>query len=598
MLTTEQYIHSVGRGVFSRLLRYAKPYRKLIAIALCILVVATLSDVLGPLLMRTFIDNYLTKDHFPRAQVVGLAIAYLVLQWITASGNYSQMLLFQRVSLNVIQTLRVQVFSKVERMSVRFFDKTPAGSLISRITNDTQAIEDLFTNALAPFLQNGILAIGILISMFVLNVRLALICLLLIPIIFFAMVLYRRLSFRMFHLSRHRLSELNASLNESLQGMYLIQAMRQQSRLIQAFSNVNHAYRKARLRNIKINAIMLRPLVDIIYYVTLIIVIGFFGFHALSTAIDIGVVYAFINYLERFFEPINTIMERLNLLQQALVAADRVFRLLDEEDVAPLGSQGQTPHIQDGSIAFRDVSFSYDGVNPVLEHISFEAKPGQTVALVGHTGSGKSSIVNLLMRFYPYQSGSITIDGTPLEVYQDDELRTKMGLVLQDSTLFTGTVADNIRFGRSYLDDTSIQQAAQFVQADAFIDRLPDAYAHPIHERGTTFSSGQRQLLSFARTIAGQPKILVLDEATASIDTETEEAIQSSLLRMRKGRTTIAIAHRLSTIQDADLILVLQHGHIVERGNHQELLALRGLYYKMYLLQHGTTDESTSSVSV
>ncbi|WAH36507.1 ABC transporter ATP-binding protein [Alicyclobacillus dauci] len=587
MQETENYLYTVGKGVLRRLLRYAKPHTRLVALGLCVLMVATLADVVGPLLMKTFIDKYLAPRHFPTGQIVFLAISYILLQWITASGNYTQMLLFQRVSQNVIQKLRVEVFTKVQHLSVSFFDRTPAGSLISRITNDTQAIEDLFTSALAPFVQNGVLTIGILISMFALNVRLALICVILIPLFLCLMTLYRKLSFRVFHLARHRLGELNASLNESLQGMYLIQAMRQQHRLIRQFSEVNNAYKRARLRNIKLNGMMLRPLVDIVYYATLILVIAFFGFRALDSVIDIGVIYAFVNYLERFFEPINTIMERLNILQQALVGSDRVFRLLDETDTAPVASNSdKQPVVEVGDIVFEDVSFSYDGIHPVLSNISFHAKPGQTVALVGHTGSGKSSIVNLLMRFYPYQSGRILVDGTPLEDFHDEELRNKMGLVLQDSTLFTGTIADNIRFGRT-LDDDSVRSAAEFVQADTFIEKLPDKYDHVIRERGTTFSAGQRQLLSFARTIAGEPKVLILDEATASIDTETEEAIQSSLEKMRRGRTTIAIAHRLSTIQDADLILVLQNGRIVERGNHQELLTKGGLYHKMYLLQQG-----------
>lgn len=584
---TDDYIYTVGKGVLRRLLRYAKPHRRLISLALTVLFCATIADVLGPLLMRRFIDNYLAPRYFPTGQIVALAIIYILLQWCTASGNYTQMLLFQRVSLRVIQKLRVEVFTKVEQLSVSFFDRTPAGSLISRITNDTQAIEDLFTNALAPFIQNGILTIGILISMFALNVQLALVCLILIPLFWFIMTLYRKLSFRVFHLARHRLSLLNASLNESLQGMYLIQAMRQQKRLTGTFSGVNQAYKRARMRNIKINGMMLRPLVDIINYAMLIIFIAFFGFHSLNSVVDVGVIYAFVNYLDRFFEPINTIMERLNILQQALVASDRVFRLLDETDMAATAIGERQPVVARGDIVFDNVSFSYDGVHPILSNISFHAKPGETVALVGHTGSGKSSIVNLLMRFYPYQSGRILIDGSPLEEYQDIELRTKLGLVLQDPTLFTGTIANNIQFGRPRLDDTTVQWAAEFVQADSFIEELPDTYEHPIQERGSQFSSGQRQLLSFARTIAGEPKVLILDEATASIDTETEEAIQASLERMRRGRTTIAIAHRLSTIQDADLILVLQRGHIVERGSHQELLAQGGLYHKMYLLQQG-----------
>jgi ATP-binding cassette subfamily B multidrug efflux pump len=280
-------------------------------------------------------------------------------------------------------------------------------------------------------------------------------------------------------------------------------------------------------------------------------------------------------------------MFRLNLFQQAMVAAERVFTLLDEDQLAPMQVGDGHPEITEGKVEFDDVSFSYDGKTEVLKHISFTALPGQTVALVGHTGSGKSSIVNLLLRFYPVTHGQIRIDGVPLENYPNEELRRKVGLVLQDPFLFVGDVKRNIRLGNDWIRDEEVIEAARFVQADAFIGRLPSGYDAPVGERGATFSSGQRQLIAFARTMAMRPKILVLDEATANIDTETEEAIQNALAKMRQGRTTIVIAHRLSTIQDADLILVLHQGEIVERGTHQELLAKRGLYHKMYLLQQG-----------
>jgi ATP-binding cassette subfamily B protein len=295
----------------------------------------------------------------------------------------------------------------------------------------------------------------------------------------------------------------------------------------------------------------------------------------------------FINYLGRFFEPINEMIARLNLFQQAVVSAERVFQLLDETTLAPRKEGSSNPKITEGLVRFENVSFSYDGRTPVLKNISFTALPGQTVAIVGHTGSGKSTIINLLLRFYPVDSGDIYIDGHSIREFTNEELRSKIGLVLQDPFIFVGDVKQNIRLGRAEISDEDVVRAAQFVQAHPFIERLPRKYDEPLAERGATLSGGQRQLLSFARTMAGNPRILVLDEATANIDTETEEAIQTALAKMRQGRTTIAIAHRLSTIQDADLILVLHHGEIVERGTHQELLAKGGLYHKMYLLQQG-----------
>jgi ATP-binding cassette subfamily B protein len=339
-----------------------------------------------------------------------------------------------------------------------------------------------------------------------------------------------------------------------------------------------------------VDGLLLRPAIDLVYIGALILILSFFGITSFDSPVEIGVLYAFINYLDRFFEPVNNLMARLSLYQQAIVAASRVFTLLDEDELAPQQALegGKISHEQ---IEFKDISFSYDGKRDVLKNISFVARPGETVALVGHTGSGKSSIINLMMRFYEFERGEILIDGQSIRNYPEDELRAKIGLVLQDPFLFYGTIKENIRLHNGEITEDEVVEAAEFVQAHHFIDKLDGGFEHQVVERGSTLSSGQRQLIAFARTIAANPKILVLDEATANIDTETEEAIQTALARMREGRTTIAIAHRLSTIQDANLILVLHHGEIVERGTHQELLAKKGLYHKMYLLQNGVTEK-------
>lgn len=576
------------RQVLMRLLSYLRPHGWALFGAFALLAIATATDVLGPLIIKDFIDHYLTVNHFPVGPLVRLASLYIVLLIITASFNFLQVLAFQTLALRIIQRIRIEVYSKVQALALAFFDKTPAGSLVSRITNDTEAIQDLFMSVLSTFAQNLFLLTGIYISLFFLNAHLALLCLLLIPLIATLMQVYRILSTRVYHLSRQKLSQLNAKLNESLQGMYIIQAMRQERRLRDEFGEINQAYRQVRVRNIKINGLLLRPMVDVLYMMTLMLVLWFFGVRSLSHVVDLGVLYAFVNYLERFFEPINNMMMRLNLFQQSLVAATRVFMLMDETQLAPSGEgMGEFPETGRGKIEFRDVSFSYDGENDVLKNVSFTALPGQTVALVGHTGSGKSTTINLLMRFYPVTRGQILVDDVPLDGYPDDVLRNRIGLVLQDPFLFVGDMRHNIRLGGTHFTDEEVEDAAAFVQADRFIKRLPKGYEEVVAERGATLSSGQRQLLSFARTMVRKPKVLVLDEATASVDTETEIAIQEALSRMRHGRTTIAIAHRLSTIQDADQILVLHHGEIVERGTHQELLAKRGLYYNMYLLQQG-----------
>lgn len=578
------------RSVLFRLLAYAKPHIKMISVAFGFLLLATIGDVLGPILVKIFIDDYLREGYLPFQPLLLLGSAYIGIQVLNVLVSYFQLLKFQEIALKIIQQMRIDVFTKVQQLGLKYFDKTPAGSLVSRVTNDTEAIKDMFVSVIATFIQSGIMLFGIFVAMFILNVKLALFTMLILPFIVFIMSLYRKLSSKFYQDMRERLSQLNAKLSESLQGMSIIQMFRQEERLKREFGDINDKHFEAGMRNIKADGLLLRPAVDLVYILALIIVLSFFGITSFDSPIEIGVLYAFINYLDRFFEPVNNMMMRLSMYQQAIVAASRVFKLLDEDELAPAQYGTEKDKINDGKIEFKDVSFSYDGKRDVLKNISFAVKPGETIAFVGHTGSGKSSIINLLMRFYEFERGEILIDGHSIKNYPVNELRNKMGLVLQDPFLFYGTIGDNIRLHNRDLSDEDIKQAAEFVQADTFINKLENGYTHKVTERGSTFSSGQRQLIAFARTIAANPKVLVLDEATANIDTETEEAIQTALAKMRKGRTTIAIAHRLSTIQDADQIIVLHHGEIVERGTHLELISQQGLYHKMYLLQNGSVE--------
>ncbi|SMO93116.1 ABC transporter ATP-binding protein [Melghirimyces algeriensis] len=580
--------------VMKRLLGYLQPHRKALFWAFLLLLLATGADVAGPLLVKVFIDDYLTPATFPVQPLVWLGGGYFGLLIINVVMQYFQQFSFHRIALRVIQQLRLDVFGKVQHLGLSFFDRMPGGGLVSRITNDTEAVKELFVSVLSTFVQNIVLILGIFVSLFLLDVELAAYCLFLLPLIYGLMLAYRRLSHRAYQEVRRKLSELNAKLSEAIQGMNVIQAFRQEKRLQQEFEKTNGEHYRANLKTVHLNGMLLRPAIDLLYVLTIMAVLGFFGVKIEDSAFSIGVLYAFINLLDRLFEPVNQMMQQLSFLQQSLVSASRVFELLDEEELAPAKEGSETPEITEGRIVFNHVTFSYDGRTDVLKDISFTAEPGQTVALVGHTGSGKTSIINLLMRFYPLKQGEITIDGVPLQKFGDQELRKKVGLVLQDPFLFTGTVEENIRLHNPDLTEEDVKETAKFVQADPFIDQLPQGYQEPIGERGATFSSGQRQLLSFARTMALNPKILVLDEATASVDTETEENIQKSLSKMRKGRTTIAIAHRLSTVQDADLILVLHQGEIVERGTHQELLSRKGLYHKMYLLQQGMEKDTAS----
>ncbi|WP_246939663.1 ABC transporter ATP-binding protein [Bacillus pinisoli] len=600
MDVNEQSTHQQSkeqRKVLHRLLSYSKPHKKALLGAFVLLIFGTLGEILGPYLIKVFIDDYLVEQSFPFQPIMWLAIFYVGVLVAKTIIQYFQLFVFHKIALTIIQELRVDVFSKVQKLGLKFFDQTPGGSIVSRVTNDTESIKEFFTDVLSVFVQNIVFLIGIFIAMFLLNVKLALFCLAIIPIIFLIMQAYRKYSSIYFHDLREKLSQLNAKLNESLQGMAIIQVFRQEKRLRKEFVEINEGHYAAGVKNIKLNGLLLRPAIDFIYVCSLILVLSFFGIQSFNSPIEIGVLYAFINYLERFFEPVNQMMMRLSMYQQAIVSATRVFELLDDPETAPTAVGNKQLSIEQGKIEFKNVSFSYDGKRDVLKNISFVANPGETIALVGHTGSGKSSIINLFMRFYTINRGEILIDDQSLKEFQDEELRKKIGLVLQDPFLFAGSVKKNIQLYNPDISDNEIKEAAQFVQADKFIETLPNQYDYELSERGTTFSSGQRQLVAFARTIATNPKILVLDEATANIDSETEGYIQEALAKMRKGRTTIAIAHRLSTIQDADQILVLHQGEITERGTHQELLEKQGLYYKMYVLQNQATDKIEDIVS-
>ncbi|PGK39361.1 multidrug ABC transporter ATP-binding protein [Bacillus anthracis] len=574
------------RSDLSRLLSYMKPYKGLLSLAFIFLVGATVTEMMGPFLIKQFLDEHLVPRNFDQSALVTLFVVYLIAHLLKVLFTYLDLLYFQNIAFKIVQDMRVEVYDHVQKLSLSFFDRTPIGTLVSRITNDTEAIKDFYVSVLSTFVKNVVFLIGILVAMFLLNVKLALFSLVLIPIMFAIMVLYRRKSAVFYLEVRNQLSVLNAKLNESIQGMNIVQVFRQEKRMRKEFEEVNNKHYSAGRRTLKLDALFLRPATDLVHIIAIALVLGLFGIDALKSPVEVGVLYAFVNYIHRFFQPVNEMMMKLSFFQQALVSSSRVFHLMDEKDLAPVQQGDGNPQVVNGEIEFKNVTFSYDGKRDVLKNVSFHVKQGQTVAFVGHTGSGKSTIMNLLMRFYNINSGNIVIDGVDLEKFEEQEIRKKIGLVLQDAFLFAGNVKQNIRMYNEGITDEEVKEAAQFVQANTFVEKLPEQYETEVVERGAAFSSGQRQLIAFARTIATNPKVLVLDEATANIDTETEDAIQTALQQMRKGRTTIAIAHRLSTIQDADQIFVMHDGEIVERGTHQELLSEQGLYYNMYLLQN------------
>ena len=566
-----------------RLLAYRADYPVWLVQAGVCLLLATGAEVAGPLLIKLFIDDYLAPRHLDWPVIAALAAAYLGLQVLSAAGFYLQSLRFNRIAQGVVQRLREQVFATAIRLPARYFDLHRSGSLISRITNDTEAIMNLYVQVIGLLVQKLVLLCGILISMALLDVRLMLVCAALIPAVGAVMWLYQKLSVPVVRETRSLLSDINSRLNESLQGMPVIQAMVQEVRFANQFAEVNQQHWAARLKSLKINGILLRPLIDLFYMMVLIGLLALFAHEGLSTggAIQVGVLYAFISYLGRMIEPLIEMTNQLNQLQQAMVAGERVFALQDEARESTRGASAELT----GRVSFQGVNFSYDGEQPVLQGVSFDVAPGQMLALVGHTGSGKSTIISLLMGFYPADGGEIRFDERSLSTLSLGAVRRSIGLVQQDPFIFVGTLAENLRLGREGIDDARLWQALGEVQLAQFVRSLPDGLNTLMEEGGKNLSAGQRQLLSFARALVGDPRILILDEATASVDSQTELALSQALAAARRGRTTIAIAHRLSTIVDADEILLLSRGQVIERGHHQGLMAEQGHYAQLFEMQ-------------
>ena len=569
---------------FFRLMRYMLRYKGLSILALLFILMTSIVATAIPLLAQYYIDHYITKNIAKAGLYIliiyfGLFILRVVFTFL---GEYY----FAKVAHSIVRDLRNDSFANLQKLGMSYFDKTPVGSVVSRLTNDTQAVADMFGTIFSSFLNTILMFVVTLSAMIALSWQLTIYMILFIPVMVGSVYLYQKLSSRLVEISRAKISEMNTKLSESIEGMKIIQAFNQEQRLIDEFGEVNNEHLRYYTKSLKVDSLLLRPAMALFKVLAYGVIVMYFGLSFESAGFTAGIIYAFIQYTNQLFNPLIELMQNFSILQTSIISAGRVFTLIDNEEYEP--EQKDSDHkISRGDIEFKNVSFSYDGKRDVLKNISFSVKNGESIAFVGATGSGKSSIMNLFLRFYDYDRGEILIDGVNIKDYSSKELRNSVGLVLQDPFLYHGTVESNIKMYNESLTREDVIEAAKFVDAHNFIDKLEDKYDSLVTERGSTFSSGERQLLTFARTIASKPKILILDEATANIDSETEELIQHSLEKMRKGRTTIAIAHRLSTIQDSNCIYVLVKGEIIESGTHDELIALKGNYYKMYQLQAG-----------
>lgn len=574
-------------SIMMRLLQFAQPYWKVFTLSLIAMAVVSGINAYLPIIVQRYIDQYLVNDVFEVGILVRVLLFYAGLTIAKLALTYIKDYLFKNASEQTVANLRRSIYEHVIHLEMRYFDQTPNGSIVSRVTNDTETIKEFWN----VFMQvaNGLFnAISIAIAMFTLDVKLALIFMAFLPVVLILMYIYQKKSTVIYGRMREALSKVNTELAESITGMMTIQHFNQTDRKKEEFDDVNQEYVDARIKMFKMDAVLLMPAISFIEVVVLVIILLMFGQEYLSgVAVNVGVLYAFTQYAKQFFNPIGEIMNSLSIFQNGIVSGSRVIHLIDKDDLAPHANPGATGEVTAGKIEITDLTFSYDGENDVLKNINITAEAGETIALVGQTGSGKSSIINLLMRFYEFNRGQIKIDDQSIKEIEDSDLREKMGLVLQDSFMFYGNVRDNITMNGDFTDQ-EVRKAAEFVNADKIIDNLEDGYQSKVIERGASFSTGEKQLISFARTILRDPTILILDEATANIDTETEMMIQEGLSNMRQGRTTIVIAHRLSTIKEADRIYVLRQGEIIESGTHDELIAQGGMYYDMYELQ--TTD--------
>ena len=565
-----------------RLIAYMKPYVHWVIFALLLVLGLTAFDLYRPMLVGDAIDTFGANGDYD--VIIATAIKYAVVLALSFAFNIAQTWILQKTGQNIILQMRKDLYRHIQSLGSRYFDITPVGKLVTRVTNDVEALNEMYSCILVQLFRNIVKIVGLAGVMLVLDVRLAAISFVLMPLVIGLTVLCQKIARNIYRLYRTRLTDINTFLSEHLSGMKIIQIFGRQERKFEEFHDKNTKLYKAFYREMLMYAVF-RPLIYILSILSLMIVLWFGSRNVFDEIISVGTLYIFSNYIRSFFDPIQELAEQFSTLQSSIASAEKIFTVMDEDEFIPEVENPKQPDKIIGKIEFDHVWFAYDGKNYVLKDVSFVINPGEKVAFVGATGAGKSSILNLIGRYYDIQKGHIYIDGIDIRQLSKKQLRSAIGQMQQDVFIFEGDVAYNIRLNDDAITDAQVKAAAEYVNASHFIEKLPQGYHEPVTERGATFSAGERQLLSFARTLAHNPSILVMDEATANIDTETEILIQEALEKLMDGRTTIMVAHRLSTIQHADCIMVMHKGRICERGTHRELLEQDGIYRKLYELQ-------------
>jgi ATP-binding cassette subfamily B multidrug efflux pump len=565
-----------------RLIAYMKPYAHWVIFALLLVLGLTAFDLYRPMLVGDAIDTFGANGDYD--VIIATAIKYAVVLALSFAFNIAQTWILQKTGQNIILQMRKDLYRHIQSLGSRYFDITPVGKLVTRVTNDVEALNEMYSGILVQLFRNIVKIVGLAGVMLVLDVRLAAISFVLMPLVIGLTVLCQKIARNIYRLYRTRLTDINTFLSEHLSGMKIIQIFGRQERKFEEFHDKNTKLYKAFYREMLMYAVF-RPLIYILSILSLMIVLWFGSRNVFDEIISVGTLYIFSNYIRSFFDPIQELAEQFSTLQSSIASAEKIFTVMDEDEFIPEVENPKQPDKIIGKIEFDHVWFAYDGKNYVLKDVSFVINPGEKVAFVGATGAGKSSILNLIGRYYDIQKGHIYIDGIDIRQLSKKQLRSAIGQMQQDVFIFEGDVAYNIRLNDDDITDAQVKAAAEYVNASHFIEKLPQGYHEPVTERGATFSAGERQLLSFARTLAHNPSILVMDEATANIDTETEILIQEALEKLMDGRTTIMVAHRLSTIQHADCIMVMHKGRICERGTHRELLEQDGIYRKLYELQ-------------